>query len=267
VVRGSQIWYWPGIAGKGKEETMSLSFTDYEIPLLKALVELGGSTKTSDVYPVVERIMLSKLRRHPEEYGTYKRGETIWKNRTQWAREYLKRKGQLDASQRGVWEITQSGRERVRIFERTGKDPDEGLIKLHGIEPEIEETEEEPEEAFRRLEEIQLHETGDILGLRGIVYEPINEQGVILLFAALAYELDFRIEGIRTKFPDALLRRKNVKGRLKSCKAEFEYASSDFKTHGHDMKQCDLIICWEHDWKDCPIEVLCLKDAAKRFKG
>ncbi len=245
---------------------MALAFTDYEIPLLKALIELGGLAKTAEIYPVIERIMRLELKEHPEEYGTYKRGEIIWKNRTQWAREYLKRKGQLDASERGIWKVTQNGRERVRDFEKTGRDPDEGLTKLHGVEPEIEEIGGKPEEAFRKLEENQLHETGDILGVRGIVYEPINEQGVILLFAALAHELDFRIEAIRTRFPDALLRRKNFRGNWKSCKAEFEYRSSQFKLHGHDLQQCDLIVCWEHDWGDCPIEVLCLKDESKKFK-
>jgi len=245
---------------------MPLPFIDYEIPLLQALIKLGGSARASDVYPIVEEIMKQELLEHPEEYGRYKRGQIIWINKLQWAREYLKRKGQLDASKRGIWKITQSGRERVRVFQETGRDQDEGLAKLHGVEPEIEEKEEEPEEAFRKIEESQLHETGDILGVRSIVYEPINEQGVILLFAALAYELDFRIEAIRSKFPDALLRRKNIKGKWTSCKAEFEYRSSDFKTHGHDPKQCDLIICWERDWKDCPVEVLSLKEKARKFK-
>lgn len=245
---------------------MTLKFTDYEIPLLQALIRLGGSAKASDVYPIVEDIMKQELLENSDEYGKYKWGQVIWINRLQWAREYLKRKGELDASKRGTWKITESGKERVRILKETGKDPDEGLVKIHGIEPEIEEKDEEPEEVFREIEEIQIHETGDILGVRGIVYEPINEQGVILLFAALAYELDFRIEGIRSGFPDALLRRKNMKGRWTSCKAEFEYRSSNFKIHSHDLEQCDLIICWEHDWKDCPIEVLSLKDTVQRFK-
>lgn len=77
---------------------MLLKFFEYEIPLLKALIKLGGSAKVSNVYPIVEEIMKSKLAKYPEEFGTYKRGEIIWQNKTQWAREYLKRKGQLDAS-------------------------------------------------------------------------------------------------------------------------------------------------------------------------
>lgn len=244
---------------------MGLVFFDYEIPLLKALVKLNGSAKTKKAYPVVEEIMGGALRNNPEEYGHYKiQTDIIWKNKTQWAREYLKRKGQLDGSVRGVWTITDAGRERLRLFELTGKDPDEGKAALEGVESSIFESGEKPEKVFDKIEKMQDH--GDILGVKGIVYEPINEQGVILLFAALCDDLDYRIEGIRTKFPDALLARKNERGTFSKCFAEFEFKSSNYKLHKHPEKGCDLIICWENDWIDCPIEILCLRDAVKKFK-
>lgn len=243
---------------------MSLVFFDYEIPVLKALVKLGGSVKTRNVYPVVEEIMLPSLKNHPEEYGHYKaQTDIIWKNKTQWAREYLKRKRQLDGSVRGVWTITEAGRERLRIFEKTGRDPDEGKATLEGIDASVAETEERPEIVFNKIESMQDH--GDILGVRGIVYEPINEQGVILLFAALCHDLGYRIEGIRTKFPDALLTRKNDKGTFSKCLAEFEFKSSNYQLHKHPIKGCDIIICWENDWEDCPIEVLELRKVARKF--
>lgn len=245
---------------------MSLSFIDYELPLLNALIELGGSAKPKDIYPLIEKSMRKELDKNSLEYGTYKMGEIIWQNKIQWAREYLKRKGQLDGSVWGIWTITPQGIERAERARVTGIDPDEGLAKLQGVDTETDKYDLDPKIAFKQLDEIQIHETGDILGVRGIVYEPINEQGVILLFAALAYELDFRIEGIRIKFPDALLRRKNAKGRWISCRTEFEFKSSEFKNHGHDAKDCDLIICWEHDWKDCPLEVLSLKEISEKFK-
>ena len=209
--------------------------------------------------------MLPRLKNHPEEYGHYKK-ETwiIWKNKTQWAREYLKRKGQLDGSVRGVWTITDAGMERIRLFETTDKDPDEGRPAIEGIDSTVAETEESPELVFNRLEKIQNH--GDILGVRGIVYEPINEQGVILLFAALCFDLGFRIEGVRTRFPDALLIRKNAQGTFSKCLAEFEFKASNYKLHKHPLKGCDLIVCWENDWQDSPIEILELKKLAKKFK-
>jgi hypothetical protein len=38
------------------------------------------------------------------------------------------------------------------------------------------------------------------------------------------------------------------------------------RLHKHDPKHCDIIICWEHDWQDCPNEVICLKERVREFK-
>jgi len=244
---------------------MALSFFDYEIPVLKALNKLGGSTKTKNVYPVVEGIMLPRLKNHPEEYGHYKiQTDIIWKNKTQWAREYLKRKGQLDGSVRGIWTITNAGKERLRLFEKTGRDPDEGKATIEGIDASIAETGEDPGKIFNKIEKV--HETGDILNIKGIVYEPVNEQGVILLFAALCFDLGFRIEGIRSKFPDIILKRKNSHGTFSPCLAEFEFLANNYKIHNHPLRGCDLIICWRNDWPNCPIEVLELQEICKKLK-
>lgn len=165
---------------------------------------------------------------------------------------------------RGIWSITDAGKERLRLFELTGRDPDEGRATIEGIDAGVAETQEEPEKVFNRLDQFQAH--GDILGVRGIVYEPINEQGVVLLFAALCYDLGFRIEAIRSKFPDALLIRRNSQGTFSKCLAEFEFKSTNYQVHKHPIKGCDLIICWENDWQDCPIEVLELKNRIKNFR-
>ena len=37
---------------------------------------------------------------------------------------------------------------------------------------------------------------------------------------------------------------------------EFEFVSSRFD---HDPSGCDLVVCWEDDWKGCPVEGLELK--------
>jgi len=239
---------------------------EFEIPLLKGLVKLGGKAKPSQVYPEVEKAMGLNPEDFPEEYETYKTHAIKWKNKTAWAREYLKRKKQLDGSERGVWKITEIGKDRLKHFHKTKKDPDEGLAALLGVDESMSEEDLSPTEGFNKIENLQVHETGGILGVRGIVYEPINEQGVILFFAALCHDLGFMIEAIRAAFPDALLRRRNAKGTWNSCRAEFEFRSSSFKLHKHDPKQCDLIICWEHEWQDCPKEVVCLKERARNFK-
>jgi len=41
---------------------------------------------------------------------------------------------------------------------------------------------------------------------------------------------------------------------------EFEKESRNFLKHGHDPNGCDLIVCWEHNWPECPVEVLALRD-------
>jgi len=106
-------------------------------------VRSGGSAKTKDVYLIVEEIMLPRLRNHPEEYGHYKiQTDIIWKNKTQWAREYLKRKEQLNGSVRGVWTITDAGKERLRLYEKTGRDPDGERATVEGIDSSVAETEE-----------------------------------------------------------------------------------------------------------------------------
>jgi hypothetical protein len=25
--------------------------------------------------------------------------------------------------------------------------------------------------------------------------------------------------------------------------------------HGHDPKKCDVLVCWRHNWKECPEEI------------
>lgn len=84
---------------------MNLIFMDFEIPLLKTLIRLGGKARSSEVYPEVEKMMGLNPAEFPEEYEKYKSNVVKWRNKTAWAREYLKRKKQLDGSERGVWKI------------------------------------------------------------------------------------------------------------------------------------------------------------------
>ena len=57
-----------------------------------------------------------------------------------------------------------------------------------------------------------------------------------------------------------------VKGGWQSVKIEFEYKSSNFLIHGHDLLKCDIIVCWENDWNDCPIPIISLKNKIKELK-
>jgi hypothetical protein len=92
----------------------------------------------------------------------------------------------------------------------------------------------------------------------GLAYEPVNEMGVMMLFAMLSRQLGFVIESVQAGFPDCEAKLEVEPGRWQHFRIEFEYESRGFKAHGHDPSQCDLIVCWRHNWKSCPpnIQVL-----------
>lgn len=104
---------------------------------------------------------------------------------------------------------------------------------------------------------------GRFLNFRGLQHAPINEQGVVFLFGMVASELGYAVESVATGFPDCEGKRR-IKGSSETwerVRIEFEYQSRNFRDHGHDPNECELIVCWEHNWPECPIEVLELRSA------
>jgi hypothetical protein len=98
---------------------------------------------------------------------------------------------------------------------------------------------------------------------RSMTLEPVNEQGVVMLFGEMAKELGFVIERVGTGFPDCIAARK-VGGEWKTVRIEFEFVTSRFD---HDPAGCDLVVCWEHDWKECPVEVMELREMVGSLRG
>jgi len=85
-----------------------------------------------------------------------------------------------------------------------------------------------------------------------LLYEPIDETGVVYLFGKYHRQLGFPyVKLIRDDFPDAVVL--DHDGNEKAV--EFEHRSANFVQHGHDASKCDFIICWEHDWTDMPREL------------
>ena len=102
---------------------------------------------------------------------------------------------------------------------------------------------------------------GEPIDFRGLRHAPINEQGVVYLFGMVSRELGFYIEAIQQGFPDCegkYLHDKN-KNLWAKARIEFEFKASNFREHGHDLQQCDFIVCWINDWEDCPITVIELR--------
>lgn len=113
---------------------------------------------------------------------------------------------------------------------------------------------------------------GKLINFRGLVYAPAEENGVIFLFSKLTNELNLYIETIRKGFPDCIAKRYIGNSQWEEVNIEFEFRSSDFVRHKHpeSMKKgakCNMIVCWEHDWKQCPkdIEVIELKTEIKNY--
>lgn len=83
-------------------------FVRYFGPLLDALRSLGGSGRPREVVEQVARDL-----RVPEETQAelLKSGSPRFRNQVAWARFYLTREGFLEKSKRGVWSLTERGRE------------------------------------------------------------------------------------------------------------------------------------------------------------
>ncbi len=103
---------------------------------------------------------------------------------------------------------------------------------------------------------------GERVDLPILNYAPLNEMGVIVLFGYYLQDLGFsHLEEIRAGFPDAIAMRPIGNGKFQRVRIEFEFRSSSFKVHGHAIDGCEVIVCWIHDWADCPLEVIELKTA------
>ena len=102
-------------------------------------------------------------------------------------------------------------------------------------------------------------------------YAPTSEQGVVALFVGHMKALGFeKLEFIRQGFPDACaIKRTGTTYERKFI--EFEYKSSGFRQHVNNPKhrdyRCDYVVCWEHNYPTCPVEVIELRSAMDRILG
>lgn len=99
---------------------------------------------------------------------------------------------------------------------------------------------------------------GNPMDFRGLRHEPVNEQGVVFLFGMLAKELGYMVEAMQRGFPDCEAKRQIGPERWQRVHIEFEFESRNFRDHGHPSTGCDVIVCWRHNWDECPegIEVV-----------
>jgi hypothetical protein len=96
---------------------------------------------------------------------------------------------------------------------------------------------------------------GPLLLAPGLVHEPMDELGVVYVFGMVAYKLGFAVLRTQATFPDCEAIREIQPGKWQRVKIEFEYESRNFVKHGHNKDECDLIVCWRHNWVECPKEL------------
>jgi methyltransferase-like protein len=81
------------------------------IPILEAIIELGGRAKVKDVLERVYDKMKKILNSYDEEPLRSRRNVKRWVNTARWARQKMVDEGLLAKnSPRGIWEITEKGR-------------------------------------------------------------------------------------------------------------------------------------------------------------
>jgi len=110
---------------------------------------------------------------------------------------------------------------------------------------------------------------GAFLYFRGLQHAPVNEQGVVFLFGMICNELGFIVKAVRTGYPDCEAKRRVNRRRdeWERVRIEFEYCSSNFRNQGLDPAKCDVIVCWQHDWPECPLEVIELKTEIQKLSN
>jgi restriction system protein len=92
---------------------------EYYIPILRTLVEMGGSGKVAPVCDKVYKIMRGTLKPIDKEPLNSAPHGPRWRNSAQWARNELKDQGLIaNDSPFGTWQITPAGRE---FLQRNGK--------------------------------------------------------------------------------------------------------------------------------------------------
>ncbi|HEY3767904.1 MAG TPA: hypothetical protein VGN44_04455 [Candidatus Angelobacter sp.] len=110
---------------------------------------------------------------------------------------------------------------------------------------------------------MQLREDQPVYGMpllpTPLSHSPTNELGVVFLFGVVACDLGFTVMRIQAAFPDCEAMYEVEPGRWQRVRIEFEFESRNFVSHMHEVEGCDLIVCWNHNWRNCPLAVLELK--------
>ena len=107
-----------GTGGKRKRQPLVPGLptqTSLEVPLLRWLLSRGGEVDIRRAARELDDGLADEFN-VPETLRRIRfegRAETVWSNRIRWTRMRLVQKGEMDGSRRGIWAVTDMGRQRV----------------------------------------------------------------------------------------------------------------------------------------------------------
>lgn len=94
------------------KQVVGIPRSSYKLPLLKSLVDLGGAFKLSkELYDTVAKTMgfAGMEMEYDPDRERYK-----WRYDLGWVATELRKRGEMDGSEKGIWRITEKGRQRLR---------------------------------------------------------------------------------------------------------------------------------------------------------
>jgi len=89
-------------------------YIDYINPVLESLKKLGGSARPAEVCPAIAKDLALP---DPILEERLTNGVSRFENQVHWARFYLVKDGYIDSSRRGVWSLTEKGRNAAGLSE------------------------------------------------------------------------------------------------------------------------------------------------------
>ncbi len=110
---------------------------------------------------------------------------------------------------------------------------------------------------------------GEPLNFRGIKFAPVDTRGVIFVFGLVCEELNFIVEsfGLDRYCFSGKRNQSSEEEKWESVKIGFALNSLDLQKNERLTKSCELLVCWENGWKDCPVEVLELSTTLMRLEN
>jgi restriction system protein len=205
-------------------KSFNYKYDDLFNPVLKALKNLGGSGSN----PEIEEEVIKILELTDEEINDIHRGSTTKLSyRLAWAKNYLKRFGLLENSQRSVWALTEKGKKVPKVEQKEvvdkvklqDKEKEESLsdIDEEPVQKEIKETWQEKvitillkfsPKQFEQLSQRMLRELGflnvEVTGRSGD--GGVDGRGIIKIGGVLSFHIIFQCKRFKNSVSPDIVR-------------------------------------------------------------